>query len=81
MSLDGHMILSTKGNEFFQAWLTFADEEENSQHSFEMIYDPQRAAISTEGQVKLRKKSIFKTPTIESEYSNLLKISKVWLLI
>ena len=28
MSLDGHMILTTKGNEFFQAWLTFSDEDQ-----------------------------------------------------
>ena len=78
MSLDGHMILTTKGNEFFQAWLTFSEEEEQV-HEDEriLLLDLARGSQGYEGNVKLKKKSIFKTPTTESEYLNLVKTCKI----
>ena len=76
MSLDGHMILTTKHNEFYQAWLTFVEEDLNIQDD-EIIFDSFRSNQMVEQNIKLKKKSIFRTPTIENEYLNLIKISNL----
>lgn len=73
MSLDGHMILTTRSNEFFQAWLTFSEEDDFSENDYNTVYDPIRSCQIVEEKIKLRKKSIFKTPTVENEYSGLFK--------
>ena len=77
MSLDGHIILITKGNEFFQAWFTFSEEDECHFDHGEAIFDPTRSSQIVENNLKIRRKTIFKSPTIESEYSNLTKIGKL----
>lgn len=77
MCLDGHMILTTKGNEFFQAWLTFSEDDQIHNDSGEIMYDPIRSCQTVENTLKFRKKKFFKSPTIDSEYSKLLKIGKI----
>ena len=76
MSLDGHMILTTKGNEFFQAWLTFSDEDQINFNSGQEFFDSFRSSQIIEKSFKYKKKSMFNSTTMESEYSNLVKIGK-----
>ncbi len=77
MNLDGHMILTTKFNEFFQAWLTFSDEDDVPENDLDIIYDSVRSIQPVDKKIKLTKKSIFKTPTVESEYENLIKNCRI----
>jgi len=77
MNLDGHMILTTKFNEFFQAWLTFSDEDDVPENDLDIIYDSVRSIQPVDKKIKLKKKSIFKTPTVESEYENLIKNCRI----
>jgi len=84
MSLDGHIIITTKNNEFIQGWLTFIDEEseqlEKEDENFQQsILDPKRNLIKQDSNVKLIQKNIFVKPTPKSEYSDLIKNCKNWL--
>ena len=77
MSLDGHIIITTKINEFIQGWLTFIDDENleglEEKSSNEPIVDVKRNLIKQDCNVKMTQKNIFIKPTPKTEYSEMVK--------
>lgn len=78
MSLDGHMIVTTRSNEFIQAWLTYIELEEdrdNTDIDKEELFDldPRRCSIGLENNIKMNKKGVFSSTSVSVEYRKLYK--------